>query len=158
QWTVNYLNWRPLAGSNGEDGSDSILVALWYVVPVAVVGGGFGLLSGALRWGPGRSRPTGGQLVTGPFVGLGRLGARRLCLANLLAGSLGGFGLYLILNEFVWPCWYRPRLLACCTPPMLLALLGLVGYVQVAAAGRVFDEQEREWRSRLGGNLLLFGL
>jgi hypothetical protein len=85
--------------------------------------------------------------------------ARLVFLSGLFLGFLFGLFFYLVCFFVVWPVSLafprQPYLLVTLGVPLLLLAVVLTGYAEMALLGRLFDEYEREWRSRLGACLPL---
>ena len=85
-------------------------------------------------------------------------------VSNFLMAALFGSALYLTLDLLVWPVstdaavFDQPEslcLLYAVTPPLLMASMVLAGFAEMGFTGRLMDEYEREWRSRLAAYLLI---
>ena len=81
----------------------------------------------------------------------------RLILSAALAGLLGGLGLW-ALDTFLTSTDGGVWRALTWGPPLLLTLFVLVGFFQTGFAGREIHDHQREWLSRLGAWMLIYGV
>ena len=81
-------------------------------------------------------------------------------VAAMLFGALFGFLVWSIiyLLNFREDMVYDPIAVLVFGPPLYLIAAVVAGYVEVAMNGTYMREPEREWRSRLGGYLLMWAI
>jgi hypothetical protein len=80
---------------------------------------------------------------------------------DAIRGGIFGFLLFLVLKYVVWPLSYpalQADALATLGVPVFFLIFILSGYLEMAVAGSLLDEYEREWRSRLGAYLWMYGV
>lgn len=74
---------------------------------------------------------------------------------DLVFGFGLGFSLTLVLRELIWPLGTRTDAIVTFGVPALLLALILADYAEMLFVGKLMDELEREWRSRLGAVLFM---
>ncbi len=130
----------------GMSGSQAMVVAfgLFLVLPSFL----YSLRSGSFHpW----SKIPGGPSITRRPVLRGLLMTGSGCLMGALAGWL----FQVVLKSFAWGRASEPVAIATFGPPLLLLIMILAGYLEIALSGHLLGEYEREWRSTIGASLLL---
>lgn len=75
----------------------------------------------------------------------------------LFFALVNGLACYLVLELALWK-WPDAAAVATLGPPLFLLAFVLAGALETAAFSRALSEYEREWRSRLGGALVMAAL
>ncbi|MBN9523608.1 patatin-like phospholipase family protein, partial [bacterium] len=122
---------------NGGAGAEAVPVWVKYVVGFAALGAVAGLAGAAVRWLTGRGRvwvAFASPVVLG--VGVGALS-------------------YPALRYALWELTGCPAALTAVGPPLFLLAFAVAGFLESALLSRALSEYEREWRSRLAGNLVI---
>jgi hypothetical protein len=122
---------------------------------VTLAGGGITLLS-ALAWALRLGRRHEVHQAPRAFRRARRQARAWVLLLSDLCLSVGiGAFLWLALNLVVWDQGTDSAAIVTFGAPALLLALVLADYVEILLVGRLMDESEREWRSRLGAVLFM---
>lgn len=120
---------------------------LWALIGVGIYGGGWGLGAFASWLTYRREKHEDWMKVEW----------RRLLFSAAVAGFLGGLGLWAVDAFLSAPDAAVWRALTW-GPPLLLSLFVLVGFFQTGFAGARVHDHQREWLSRLGAWMLIYGV
>jgi hypothetical protein len=89
-----------------------------------------------------------------------KTGDLRWLFSGLVAGGCGGLLLYWLLvglHSATDPYYFYVPAIVTLSPPLLLGVFVLTGFVHVGILGRLIGEAQREWWSSLGGWILMYG-
>jgi hypothetical protein len=149
-----------------QDREDTLLHAIWVGVTEAMFVVTVGLF---IYWGPAwraaRIFPTSFPAAELFLLLIVVYHLDRLDRKELLRGALGdvvfgaglGLGIYLALELVIWRAVTDEAAIISFGPPAILGALLIADYLEVLLVGRLMDELEREWRSRVAGFFLIIG-